>query len=67
MKAGVSSSKTKRNSAPGHGKEQVQKEGKRRSAFPIVGIGSSAGGLEPCERLLRSLPKSTGQIEFHLS
>jgi two-component system CheB/CheR fusion protein len=28
--------------------------------FPIVGIGASAGGLEPCERLLRSLPKSTG-------
>ena len=31
-----------------------------REGFPIVGIGASAGGLEAVERLLRSLPASTG-------
>jgi two-component system CheB/CheR fusion protein len=28
--------------------------------FPIVGIGTSAGGLEPCKRLLAALPHDTG-------
>jgi len=30
------------------------------SAFPIVGIGASAGGLEPTTTLLRSLPAESG-------
>lgn len=60
MKAGVSSSRKKGNGAPGHGKDRVQNRVKLQSPFPIVGIGASAGGLDACERLLRSLPKSTG-------
>ncbi len=28
--------------------------------FPIVGIGASAGGLEACKKLLRTLPTDTG-------
>ena len=32
----------------------------KRAAFPIVGIGASAGGLEAFRRLLGALPKSTG-------
>ncbi len=31
-----------------------------RSAFPIVGIGASAGGLEACSDLLKVLPASLG-------
>ena len=31
-----------------------------RSAFPIVGVGSSAGGLEACTALLKSLPANLG-------
>lgn len=30
------------------------------STFPIIGIGLSAGGLEPLEAILRSLPESPG-------
>lgn len=30
------------------------------NAFPIVGIGASAGGIEACSELLRSLPTDTG-------
>lgn len=30
------------------------------SAFPIVGIGASAGGLEACTELLQNLPPDTG-------
>jgi two-component system CheB/CheR fusion protein len=30
------------------------------SAFPIVGIGASSGGLDACERLLRALPAESG-------
>lgn len=60
MGAGINSSRKERNSAPGQGKERLQNKVKGRFPFPIVGIGASAGGLEPCERLLRSLPKSTG-------
>ena len=35
-------------------------EGRAAGAFPIVGIGASAGGLEAFRRLLGALPKSTG-------
>ncbi|MEP7116591.1 MAG: PAS domain S-box protein [Acidobacteriota bacterium] len=31
-----------------------------KSAFPIVGIGASAGGLEACRQLLAALPADTG-------
>jgi two-component system, chemotaxis family, CheB/CheR fusion protein len=31
-------------------------EAQREPDFPIVGIGASAGGIEACSRLLRSLP-----------
>ncbi len=29
-------------------------------AFPVIGIGASAGGLEACRRLVRALPGETG-------
>src|SRR5437764_14866975 len=32
----------------------------RGAAFPIVGIGASAGGLEAFQQLLRALPVDTG-------
>src|SRR5215471_4016824 len=32
---------------------------RQRSAFPIVGIGASAGGLEAFSELLRHLPEKT--------
>src|SRR5438552_15996110 len=34
--------------------------GSASTAFPIVGIGASAGGLEAFTQLLRSLPENTG-------
>jgi len=39
-------------------------------SFPIVGIGSSAGGLEPTQQLLRALPPDLGMafvVIQHLS
>jgi two-component system CheB/CheR fusion protein len=35
-------------------------EAKNRTAFPIVGIGASAGGLEAFTELLHNLPERTG-------
>src|SRR5947207_1176230 len=35
-------------------------EGPGRSAFPIVGIGYSAGGWEACRQLFAYLPDDTG-------
>ena len=35
-------------------------EKKRRSVFPVVGIGASAGGLEACQTLLKALPTDLG-------
>jgi two-component system CheB/CheR fusion protein len=32
----------------------------RAAAFPIVGIGASAGGLDACRKLLAALPADTG-------
>jgi two-component system CheB/CheR fusion protein len=43
--------------------EPVTEDGPPRQAvspFPVVGIGASAGGLEPVKRLLRALPADTG-------
>jgi len=43
---------------------------KARADFPVVGIGASAGGLEPLKRLLRALPEDTGMafvLVQHLS
>jgi two-component system CheB/CheR fusion protein len=39
--------------------ERVAASGERR-AFPIVGIGASAGGLEAFTQLLQALPSNTG-------
>jgi two-component system CheB/CheR fusion protein len=44
--------------APGADPDGAQ--GSAAAAFPIVGIGASAGGLEAFRRLLGALPKSTG-------
>ena len=33
---------------------------KFRRAFPIVGVGASAGGLEAFQRLLKALPANSG-------
>src|SRR2546421_5147268 len=35
-------------------------EAEKRPAFPVVGIGASAGGLEAFSELLRHLPEKTG-------
>jgi two-component system, chemotaxis family, CheB/CheR fusion protein len=40
--------------------ESARQEPDSAHVSPIVGIGASAGGLEPCERLLRNLPRNTG-------
>src|SRR6185436_4036535 len=32
----------------------------KRDLFPVVGIGASAGGLEPVKQILRALPADTG-------
>jgi two-component system CheB/CheR fusion protein len=37
-----------------------QKKLSEKNAFPIVGIGASAGGLEAMTQLLRHLPRDTG-------
>ncbi len=39
---------------------QTSSEAKVANEFPIVGIGASAGGLEPIEKLLENLPVQTG-------
>src|SRR5215472_4907354 len=33
---------------------------RRKAAFPIVGIGASAGGLEAFEQFLKSVPPKSG-------
>jgi len=39
---------------------QSSSETKCTNGFPIVGIGASAGGLEPITKLLENLPVQTG-------
>lgn len=39
---------------------QSSSETKAENEFPIVGIGASAGGLEPITKLLENLPGQTG-------
>src|SRR5208283_4969218 len=39
---------------------QSSSETKVENEFPIVGIGASAGGLEPITKLLENLPAQTG-------
>src|SRR5208283_5738263 len=39
---------------------QSSSETKVANEFPIVGIGASAGGLEPITKLLENLPTQTG-------
>ncbi len=44
--------------------------GEERAAFPVVGVGASAGGLESLERLFDALPADTGMafvVLQHLS
>src|SRR5436853_6254679 len=55
------SSKTK-SAKKAHVKRQASaaKELKQETAFPVVGIGASAGGLEAFSQLLRHLPEQTG-------
>ena len=47
---------TKKNSL----NQQNPSETKIGNEFPIVGIGASAGGLEPITKLLENLPAQTG-------
>ena len=45
----------------GHTRPEAQAAGKpRHAAFPIVGVGASAGGLEAFTDLLKHLPADTG-------
>ena len=39
---------------------QSSSETKAANEFPIVGIGASAGGLDPITKLLENLPVKTG-------
>ncbi len=39
---------------------QSSSETKAVNEFPIVGIGASAGGLDPIRKLLENLPVDTG-------
>jgi len=41
-------------------KKQSTSEMKIKNAFPIVGVGASAGGLDPITKLLENLPITTG-------
>ena len=40
--------------------QQSYSQNKVDQAFPIVGIGASAGGLDPITKLLENLPLDTG-------
>ena len=51
---------TKESSGPSPGKVSPGKIRLKTGAFPIVGIGASAGGLEACTQLLRHLPPDSG-------
>ncbi|HEY1732584.1 MAG TPA: chemotaxis protein CheB [Terriglobales bacterium] len=37
-----------------------ERQSRKRSSFPVVGIGASAGGLEACQILLKALPANLG-------
>ncbi|HSU50613.1 MAG TPA: chemotaxis protein CheB, partial [Segetibacter sp.] len=41
-------------------------DGKESSAFPIVAIGASAGGLEAITELLQNLPADTGMAFVYI-
>jgi two-component system, chemotaxis family, CheB/CheR fusion protein len=51
---------TKKPPGPSIGKVRPDKVRSKTGAFPIVGIGASAGGLEACTQLLRHLPSDSG-------
>jgi two-component system CheB/CheR fusion protein len=54
----------------GHGEDQPIHRANKEADFHIVGIGASAGGLEPLERLFSRLPPDTGMgfvVVQHLS
>jgi two-component system, chemotaxis family, CheB/CheR fusion protein len=40
--------------------DRTTREGNSQAAFPIVGIGASAGGLDAFKELLHALPRDTG-------
>ncbi len=40
--------------------DNVASRSLKQTAFPIVGVGASAGGLEACSALLRALPPDLG-------
>ncbi len=50
----------KRSPRSGQGRTKSRGAGVGRRAFPIVGIGASAGGLDALERLLKHVPPDTG-------
>ncbi|MGZ7068143.1 MAG: chemotaxis protein CheB, partial [Methanobacterium sp.] len=41
-------------------KSKLNPKEKEKGKFPIVGIGSSAGGLEALEKLFNNMPADTG-------
>ena len=61
-----SSAKNSRAVRPGRARPAVaavspsSPPGKINGGFPIVGVGSSAGGLEALEELFRDMPPDTG-------
>ena len=56
----------KKNSPTGVEPESVLPSNRSRAAFPVVGIGASAGGLAALTSFLKNLPRATG-IAFILA
>jgi two-component system CheB/CheR fusion protein len=55
---------------PDAGPVEEDSRANKRPAFPVVGVGASAGGVEALQKLCRSLPLSTGAayvIVVHLA
>lgn len=51
---------TQRKRPPGTNRTAVTRGANKRAAFPIVGIGASAGGLDAFKRFFSALPADTG-------
>jgi two-component system, chemotaxis family, CheB/CheR fusion protein len=56
MKKEVNQKKTAGSKEPAGRNKQEEKASPRRKAFPVVGIGASAGGLEPLEAFFAHMP-----------
>ena len=60
QKTKQASSKTEKSPATEPGRKTTSPSRKGKADFPIVGIGSSAGGLEALQELFTNMPSDTG-------